>query len=245
MRASPLLPCVLVAGCLVNRDLYDDRRAALGDDTGGGSWGVGFDSDSDCISADARDLVLDGPFTFDAYLRAAAAPGYAVFPVVAWPGAFAVYQDSDGWLVVGPTGKPDASTGASSPTSLFDGAYHHVAVTYGQSGYASLYVDGTRLAYASVDLGTARGDTLYLGCWPDQDAAFRGDIGEARLSAAAFYSGDFEPEWVPYEVGSATLALWHLDEGEGTVAHDAVEAAPGRLAGGAWVTFPLEGEPPQ
>jgi hypothetical protein len=247
MRASVLLSCVLEAGCLIDRDLYDERYTELGGvDTAGGLWGVRFDDPLDCIAASVGDIVLDGTFTFDTYLRAQAAPGPDVFPVASWSGAFAIYQDAKGYLVVAPGDEPDPEDVVTSPVSLFDGAYHHLAVTYGQSGYASLYLDGARLAFAPADLGAAPHDTLYLGCWPDEGVSFRGDIGEARLSSAAFYGSDFTPGWIPYEVASATLALWHLDEGEGRTTYDVTGNAKGTLEPGMeWVPFPLAGERPR
>ncbi|MBN1337212.1 MAG: hypothetical protein JXB39_14735 [Deltaproteobacteria bacterium] len=235
MRASILLPCLPLAGCLVHQELYDERADALGR----GSWGVGFETDSDCLVVDARDLDLGDTFTFDAYLQGDAAPGPGLFPVVSWPGAFAVYQDTDGYLVMGSTDTSDASAGTSTSISLLDGARHHLAAGYGQNGYASLFLDGTRVAFASLDLAPTPGDTLYLGCWPEEEVAFRGVIGEVRLSAAAFYGTDFTPEWTPYPVSDATLALWHLEEGDGVEVRDEVGVAPGRLSGGVWVPFPL------
>ncbi len=246
MRALLLLPCILAAGCLIDRDLYEERYTELGGvDTAEGPWGVRFADTPNCIAVDAAEIDLGGTFTFDVYLRAEAAPGSGILPVVAWNGAFAIYQDTEGRLVAGPSEPPPAKTAVVSPVSLFDGAYHHLALTYGQSGYATLYLDGTRLMLGPVALGSAPVTTLHLGCWPEQDVAFRGDIGEARLSDVAFYGSDFEPEWRPYDVESTTLVLWHLDEGEGRKVYDATGIARGTIEVEAWVPFPLGGEPPR
>jgi hypothetical protein len=49
---------------------------------------------------------------------------------------------------------------------------------------------------------------------------FQGYIAEVRLSATARYTMDFTPT-PRLDADSETLALYHLDESGGTVAHDA------------------------
>lgn len=245
MRPHRLLPLVLslaAAGCLVNDDLYEQRYDQILAEVEGARGGARLRQSPDCIEVDATDLVLSGPFTFDAYIHPESGPGHDLYPVIAWPGVFALYQDTDGYTVA--SGTDDLETAARTPTSLMDGAYHHVAVSYGQNTHLSLYLDGRRMAWTPVEIAEAPGATLYLGCWPDQDATFAGDIGEARLSAVALYDEDFEPEWLPYEPSTATLALWHLDETSGSEVADAQGKAPGILVQGEWVEFALDGERP-
>ncbi len=55
----------------------------------------------------------------------------------------------------------------------------------------------------------------------DRYETFRGTIDEVRVSAIARYKEDFVPHSTPHEMDAYTIALWHFDEGEGTVASDA------------------------
>ncbi len=49
---------------------------------------------------------------------------------------------------------------------------------------------------------------------------YEGSIDEVRISSVARYTADFKPS-LRHEVDEQTLAVYHFDEGEGDVAHDA------------------------
>jgi len=231
---------VLLGGCLINSELYEQRRdEILAAGETGGTYGVRFVGDPDCILVDATELALDGPFSFDAYIWPDAAPGFDIWPIVAWPGHFAVYQDPYGYTIAGPADEYGTTSGASTTTSIMDGNVHHVAINYGQNGYLSLFIDGVEKSYVPVEFSGESSSNLYIGCWPDQDATFSGVIAEVRLSDSALYADDFEPDWEPYEVSQSTVALWHLDEGEGTDVLDETETYDGVLYGGSWEHFYL------
>ncbi len=231
---------LLMGGCLINSELYDERHdALLAAAETGGTYGVRFTAEPDCILVDAAELAIDGPFSFDAYIWPDAAPGFDIWPIVAWPGHFAVYQDPYGYTIAGPADEYGTNSGASTTTSIMDGNVHHVAINYGQNGYLSLYIDGAQKSYVPVEFSGEESSNLYIGCWPEQDATFSGVIGEVRLSDSALYTGDFEPAWEPYEASQSTVALWHLDEGEGTDVLDETESFDGELHGGTWEHFYL------
>lgn len=144
-------------------------------------------------------------------------------------------------------------TASSLPSA---GAWHHLAVSYGGGSYR-LYVDGA--LSASVDatervpnapspvyLGaTARNERGYDGAqgplfWPPID----GFIADVRMSASNRYTSDFIPE--PRLVSdSSTIALWHLDEGEGSAALDSgPNQLSGAIIGAEWALAPRRGAQP-
>lgn len=237
---SRLLPALLATGCLVNTELYEERSEELADQAqAGGAYGVRFIQDPDCIMIDMTGEDLDGPFSFEAYIWPDSGLGFGLFPLVVWPGAFALYQDESGYTAAGPADGPDISTAAATPQSVMDGQYHHLALNYGQNGTLSLYIDGALSAYAPIEFDDQPAETLYLGCWPEQEATFVGLIAEARLSDSALYAGDFDPSWEPYELSQATIGLWHLDEGQGDDIFDEAGEHDGVLMGGSWEHFYL------
>ena len=59
---------------------------------------------------------------------------------------------------------------------------------------------------------------------------FSGTVDEIRLSSVARYSIAFEPV-VRHEADRDTIALWHLDDGDGPGAADATGTSAGLLRG--------------
>lgn len=128
-------------------------------------------------------------------------------------------------------------------------AWHHLASSYG-GGSFRLYVDG-RLA-GSMDATEPAANpqsTLYLGATARHERAFDaggtlywppidGFIAEVRLSSTNRYVADFTPE-IRLKTDVATLALWHLDEGAGSVANDSGPAQlNGTITGATWSLAP-------
>jgi serine/threonine protein kinase len=67
--------------------------------------------------------------------------------------------------------------------------------------------------------------------------AFAGVIDEIRLSQVARYNIDFKPK-THFQADSATVALYHCDEGEGNVLRDASgHGRDGIVSGAKWVEF--------
>jgi hypothetical protein len=129
--------------------------------------------------------------------------------------------------------------------------WHHIASSYG-GGSFRLYVDGTLVSNMDATDAVANPQsTLYLGAtarhehtfdvaqgtlyWPPID----GFIAEVRFSSSNRYTADFTPE-TRLKADSATLALWHLDEGAGTIASD---SGPGKnsgtITGATWALAPI------
>jgi hypothetical protein len=131
------------------------------------------------------------------------------------------------------------------------GTWHHVASSYG-GGSFRLYVDGSLVSSmdATERVANPQG-TLYLGAtaryqhefdteqgthyWPPID----GFIAEVRLSSTNRYTADFTPE-PRLSADEWTLGLWHLDEGDGSVAADSSpNQLDGTIIGATWTLAPL------
>lgn len=120
------------------------------------------------------------------------------------------------------------------PNAISSGEWHHIAGVYdGVDAY--IVVDGVvgpkvPTVYVEAD------HPLHIGTRPSDSFFFDGKVFEARVSSSVRYAEDFEPAigWVP---DADTLALWRLDEGEGTVAADSSDNAnEGTINGeAAWV----------
>lgn len=102
--------------------------------------------------------------------------------------------------------------------------WSHVAAVVETSGAARIYVNGVLEGERSGFIPAAQdlGNKLRIGSGAGTNFRFRGDIDELRIVRAVVYSGPSFP--VPrsrLEVTEETVALWHFDEGTGTVAKDA------------------------
>ena len=138
-----------------------------------------------------------------------------------------------------------------APTLPSAETWHHIASSYG-GGSFRIYVDGTMVSSMdSIEPVANPRSTLYLGAtarhertfdptlgsmyWPPID----GFIAEVRLSSNNRYSADFVPE-ARLRVDATTLALWHLDEGDGNVVSDSGPAQlSGAITGATWATVPV------
>jgi hypothetical protein len=253
MTLHKILALVLsmaLSGCAI---ISEDERDALADPDGDGQpwndylheYGVRFSSSADCIEVDLSGIdqdALDDTLTFDLYLKGeiAAEQSGELFPLVVWPGRFAFYERA-GRLTAGLPELVELDDTNSSPVGFMDGAYHHVSFTHNGSAYFDVYVDGNqeRVSRTPEALGEPEGDSLYIGCWPEQGASFVGVIGEVRYLDVAFYDGSFEPEWRPYGTDSTVAGLWSLDEGEGDQVAEAEGRFPTTKIGGSWEHFDL------
>lgn len=212
--------------------------------TTSGDYGVAIYEDPDCIDIDMKGYTFQAPFTLEVYFFANEEDQGAIYPLMAWPGAFAIYQDADGYFVAGSTDDTSGSVALTSAQPIMDGGYHHVALSYDAEGEGQLFLDGQKLSNASVDLVGTPGEHLHLGCWPGQEAYFSGILGEIRLSSSARYASSFEPNWTEYEVREDTVGLWHLNEGEYDSVLDETGSWDGTLTGCEWVSFILDGTQP-
>ncbi len=128
-----------------------------------------------------------------------------------------------------------------------DGQWHHVAVTRrAADGRLRLYVDGMLDADGAGPTGNASYQDGRTTGDPDTDPflvigaqkrnvgpAYRGWIDEVRLSNVVRYTSQFTRPATPFTPDAQTVALYHLDEGTGTMASDTSGAAGGPSHGDA------------
>ncbi|MBL8096896.1 MAG: LamG domain-containing protein [Anaerolineales bacterium] len=183
-----------------------------------------------------------------------------------------------GRVVFGVSGAGTGDRTLCGTTSVLDDAWHHIAVQRRRSdGRLWLFVDGALQAEADGPDGDVSypddgvpGDFcggpcvnsdpfLVIGA-EKHDAgtaypSFAGLIDEVRLSNVLRYNGPFFRPSAPFSPDPATVALYHLDEGSGTLAADSAGApggpSPGTLRvggspiGPAWVPdTPFSTPPP-
>lgn len=147
-----------------------------------------------------------------------------------------VNQAPEAWFLV-----PDDMPTVVSTAPLSLASWHHVAISAG-SGSLRLFVDGKSMATAPFLTPAANASApLYIGTsmrvgWT---ASIDGYIADVRLSSKNRYPANFAPP-ATLAVDSATVALWPLDEGAGTIATDRGTAGlNGAIAGGvSWVRAP-------
>ncbi len=129
-------------------------------------------------------------------------------------------------------------------TVVADGAWHHIAVTRANTGQLRIFVDGQPDGQAngpSGDVGYRDGRPsnypnsdpyLVIGAEkhdlnPNLYPPFTGWLDEVRLSNVLRYTTAFSPSVQAFAPDSATVALYHFDEGAGTLITDSSEAAGG------------------
>jgi len=155
-----------------------------------------------------------------------------------------------GVIAWGVTNGSGTSRTVCGDTDLRDGAWHHVAVQRRRSdGMLWIWVDGALEARGDGPNGnvsypddgvpgnycggpcTASDPFLVIGA-EKHDAgssypSYHGWIDEIRLSTKLRYTSAFMPPNGPFDVDSATAALYHLGEGSGSTIHDARGLSPG------------------
>ena len=231
MRRSSILLTFLGAAC------------AGGADTGPapeGPHAIAFDGGPSCASAEPAIGSLPDAFTFEAWVKADPGVDYAGHPFIVWDGVAALWQTEDGFLVMS-----DASgeiAGATYPVDVMDQELHHVAGTW-DGTVMSVYVDGVRGGFSSAGTpGGATGAGLYVGCWPDLGWNHQGTLDEIRVSSGVRYADDYALPSEAFAADDDTIALWHVDEGQGDAAADETGGAVLRLTDIGWVsTSPFGG----
>jgi glucose/arabinose dehydrogenase len=165
-------------------------------------------------------------------------------------------------------GTPGGARTLVGVTNVGDGRWHHVAVMRrGADGAMRVFVDGTLDASGDGPDGdvsyrdgrAASADDPYLvlgGAKHGSDGRhYRGWIDEVRVSSTLRYDSSFTRPTAPFAPDASTVALYHFDEGAGSVLGDR-SLAPGGPSQGevrtggtppgpAWVSsdVPLYGPP--
>ncbi|HVL89793.1 MAG TPA: LamG domain-containing protein, partial [Actinomycetota bacterium] len=141
-------------------------------------------------------------------------------------------------LVFGVTGPDGEHASVCGSRRIADGAWHHVAAQRrAADGRITIWVDGALDASAtgpSGDVSYPDGATYPFGCNCSQDPylfigakehhsapSFVGRVDELRISSALRYAGPFTRPARAFTPDAKTAALYHFDEGSGSVARDA------------------------
>jgi hypothetical protein len=149
-----------------------------------------------------------------------------------------------GRLAFGVRNGQDAVYTLCGTSNVLDDQWHHLALTRRvATGELQVFVDGQREALATGPTGdisypdnfactpstcTAGEAFLVLGAEKhDIAAGFRGQLDELRLSTTVRYSTSFTRPSQRFTPDAQTAALYHFDEGQGTVLGDQSGAAGG------------------
>lgn len=147
--------------------------------------------------------------------------------------------------------KKNAFTGAiCGSMNVADGQWHHVAITRNNTGQMRIFVDGQLDVQGTGPSGdisyedgvpssppaTVLNVDNYLGIGaekfdadPARFPSFNGWVDEVRISSMIRYTGNFTRPSAPFQSDNDTAALYHFDEGAGTVVTD---SAPGGMSPG-------------
>lgn len=152
--------------------------------------------------------------------------------------------------VFGVSGEGSGDLTLCANVSVLDGAWHHVAIGRRRSdGYLWMFVDGVLAAEADGPDGDisypddgvptddcggpcVESDPFIVLAAEKHDAgaqypSFAGFIDELRLSSVLRYQVDFTVPASPFVSDAQTLALYHFDEGSGTLVGDQSGASGG------------------
>lgn len=198
-----------------------------------------FDGVDDYVEIPDLELV-DGPVTIEARVRRTEARPAA--NVVSWLGeGWITLYESGGWGVGKRHGGDSILVRATAPTS--EKSTHLAATWDGQ--HTELFVNGKRIAAQPQDYKLApTSGGLYIGGvlrerLPEAEREagrfFAGVVDEVHISKGVRYRDDYEPA-ARHEPDANTLALYHFDEGEGSVLKDSSgNGHHGTIRGATWV----------
>ncbi len=183
---------------------------------------------------EGEDSWISGNIIFDRDIFGA--PEYGDFGVSLAGGriAFGVHNGTTGWTIC-------------SASVLAPNTWYHVAVVRRLNGDMRIFINGNlersftgpagNVAYRPDRVPTYPNDPfLVIGAEkhdynPTMYPSFSGWVDEVRISNTARYITSFSPPTTPFTPDSATVALYHLDEGSGTVVVDS-SGAPGGPSNG-------------
>ncbi len=156
-------------------------------------------------------------------------------------------------------GVHNGTSGATmcSSSALTANSWHHVAVTRRADGLMGIFVDGSLEGSVFGPAGNVSYRPGQSSSWPndpfvvfgaekhDYDPStypsFSGWLDEVRFSSTIRYNASFSPPTAPFTPDPDTAALYHFDEGSGTVVLDSSGALGGPSHGERRVGGPQNG----
>lgn len=159
-------------------------------------------------------------------------------------GDFGISLAANGALAFGVDRQGNGNTIYTTGVNLADGQWHHVAATRSATtGVIRLFVDGIQRASGPGPVGNVAYQTGRPTAYPNSDPflvlgaekhdyapefpSFSGWLDELRISTTIRYTTTFPPPTSPFPPDTQTAALFHFDEGHGTVVHDTANAIGG------------------
>ena len=159
------------------------------------------------------------------------------------PGGFGISL-ADNKIVFGINGADGDNYSLCGNTDVADNEWHHVAIQRRRSdGFLWIYLDGKLEASANGPNGdisypdelppSADGDHFIgIGAWKldneyNLHPFFRGWIDEMRLSDSIRYTRKFTPSMRSFSRDANTVALYHFDDGIGSLVSDSSNASGG------------------
>jgi len=121
--------------------------------------------------------------------------------------------------------------------SIAEKRIHHLAICSSGNFLYTVFIDGKKGATYRVST-PGHNWRLLLGSDASRKGPWHGTIDEVRVSSVARYDEDFEPPRTDerFQRDEHTLALYHLDEGQGNLVHDSSgNGHHGRIVGANWI----------
>jgi Concanavalin A-like lectin/glucanases superfamily len=209
---------------------------------------LSFNGTSSCVSVpNSVDLQLSGSFTLSAWVNSDHAQEFV--PIF--------YKESKGfysyslYLGVFDTGHVEGfvaneSPGWSevaSPEALPSKTWTHLAFT-SDGTTLRLYVNGKQVSSGSARAIEESDGPLYIGCFPNSDQFFKGQIDNVRIYNKTLSATEIEAEKgsaigapsPPPPAPSGAIASWALDETSGTTTKDSTgNGHTGTVTSPSWV----------
>jgi len=195
-----------------------------------GDYALEFQPQNEVIVA-ASLLDPNLPYTIELLVRTSQ-PSYDAVAYLARAGDYAALiftGDGQGlcWQFRGPLGDVQST---KAPVEA-DGVIHVAGVR--DRSEMRFYVDGKVISKTACPSKPLPG--LILEPFIIGGGAFNGLIDEIRLSQVARYNIDFKPK-TRFTPDAATVALYHLDNGQGVVLEDATGSERhGKIEGATWI----------
>ena len=159
------------------------------------------------------------------------------------PGGFGISL-SDNKIVFGINADNGVNLTLCGKTELADNEWHHLAIQRQQSdGYLWIYLDGKLeisadgpkgdVSYADNSPSSVNDDHFIgIGAWKLDDehnlhSFYQGWIDELRLSNTIRYKKKFSPVLRPHATDANTVAIYHFDDGIGSLVSDTSNALGG------------------
>lgn len=170
----------------------------------------------------AQGWIVEKPFDTDAVVSLGTYNGKLVAGTGVSPGDGSLWEYGDNVVLTSKVNTWNADT------------WYHVAAVY-TGTTMRLFINGKLDSEgpAPANIITS-GSQLRMGDG-HTNHWFLGSLDEIRLSSTVRYTSNFVPP-VSYVPDAATVGLWHLDEGKGTVIHDvSANKLHGKLVNASWM----------